>query len=176
MPRFSPKNAPNVQKVILFIIGRAQEIRPWFCDFWIARWLNLIHSFFIFFNFRHLQVEKQGQSGTKCKNFGYVPFLQKFEFFQNSWNTVCVSSKNTSGASFSKIEPYSWMLHRHKNFWEFITLEPHMPWRWNLPRLHIFIRPFIWQKIWASPIGSGRVWSKNLLKKPKKIGFLGPLP
>ena len=37
------------------------------------------------------------------------------------------------------------------------------------------MRPFIWQKIWASPIGRRRAWPKNLWKKSQKISFLAPL-
>ena len=120
-----------------------------------------------FFDFGHLQEEKEGQSGTKRKIFGCLLFLRKFEFFQNSWNTVCLSSNTTYGASFSKIGPYlgelgpknpqkwpnSWMLHCHETFLKFITWEPQKLWRWNLARLCIFVRPFIWQKIWAWIIG-----------------------
>ena len=51
-----------------------------------------------------------------------------------------------------------------------------MLWRWNLARLCIVMTTFIWQKIWASPIGNGRTWPKNLWKKPQKLVFLGPFP
>ena len=133
MPIFSPKNAQKVQKLILFFIGRGQEIRPLFCDFWIARWLNLICGCFYFVRFRP---SSGGQSGTKRKNFGSVPFPQKFEFFQNSWNTVCVSVNTTCGAIFSKIGPYlgelgpqktpkwpiSWMLQLPRNFFKIYNL------------------------------------------------------
>ena len=66
------------------------------------------------------------------------------------------------------------MLHRHKNFWKFITWEPQMLGRWNLPQLCIFMRPSIWQKIWPWPIGRGRVWPKSLWKNSPKIVFLAP--
>ena len=36
------------------------------------------------------------------------------------------------------------------------------------------MRPFIFQKILASSIGSGRAWSKNLWQKPPKLDFWGP--
>ena len=46
-----------------------------------------------------------------------------------------------------------------------------MLWRWNLPGLCIFMRPFIWHNIWALPLGRKRAWSKNLWKKAKKSVF-----
>ena len=78
-----------------------------------------------------------------------------------NFNTVFLSLRSTSGASFSKIGailgqlgpkmppkwPNSWLLHGPKNIWKFITWEPQMLSRWNLARLCIFMRPFIWQKI-----------------------------
>ena len=44
-----------------------------------------------------------------------------------------------------------------------------MLYRWNLPRLCIFMKPLIWKKIRASTIGRGRAWPKNLWKKAKKL-------
>ena len=78
---------------------------------------------------------------------------------------------NTSGPNLNKFEPYlgekgprnpqkgsiSWLLHRHENVWKFITLEPQMLGWWNLPQLFIAVRPLIWQKIGAWPIGRRRV-------------------
>ena len=36
-PILSQKNAQKVLKVILLFIWKGGKIRPWFCDFWIAR-------------------------------------------------------------------------------------------------------------------------------------------
>ena len=51
------------------------------------------------------------------------------------------------------------------------TLEPQMLSWWNLPQLCITMRPLIWKKNGASPIGRRSAWSKNLWKKPKKLIF-----
>ena len=60
---------------------------------------------------------------------------------------------------------------KHLKITNLRTWEPQMlPWL-NLPRLCIFMRPFIWQKIGAWPIGRRRVWSKNLWKNAK-IGLI----
>ena len=42
---------------------------------------------------------------------------------------------------------------------------------WNLPLLCTSMRPFIWPKIGASPLGRKRAWSKNLWKKAKNSFF-----
>ena len=43
-----------------------------------------------------------------------------------------------------------------------------MLWRWNLARLCIFMRPFIWQKIWTWHLGCG---PKNSKKAPQNWFF-----
>ena len=99
-----------------------------------------------------------------------------------------LSLRTTAGASLTKIWPFlgelgpktlqkwpnSWMLHRHKNFWKFITSEPHMLWRWNLAWLCIFMRHFIWQKGWAWHKGVGGRGQKTSKKTPK-IRFFGSI-
>ena len=67
--------------------------------------------------------------------------------------------------------PNSWMLHHHENIWKFINWQPQMLQRWNLSRLCIFMRPFIWKKIRASSIGRERAWPKKLWKKAKNSVF-----
>ena len=130
---------------------------------------------------------KVGQKLKKNLNFANVQFPWKVEFSKTFFNILFLSLNSTTCASFNKIAPYlgelglkkppkwpnSWMIHPYENFWKFITWELYILWRWNLLRLCIFMRTFIWQKIWVSPIWSGRAWPKNLWKKPQKIDFLG---
>ena len=90
------------------------------------------------------------------------------------------------GANFSKIGPYlgelgpknaqkwaiSWMLHRHENISNFLTSQPQMLQRWNLPRLCTSMWPLIWHKNWGV---TKRAWEGVIQKLPKisqKFRFL----
>ena len=165
------------QKVIVFNLKNWDRIGPWVCNIRIVRCLNFIRQILSFFDFDllHWVNWAQGwgktQKKKKKKNFANVQFSKNF------WNIVFPSFSTTSGANFSKIRQYlgelglkisrkwpnSWILHCHENIWKFITWQPQMISKWNLTRLCVFMRPFIWQKIWAWPRGYGRAWSKNLL-------------
>ena len=162
-PFFNPKMLKIEQKTILFFIWKGEEIRPWFCNFWIARWLNFLPGNIYFFDFdllHELNGPKVGQKLKKNLNFASVQFQLKKEFsktcavsvkkriFQSFFKHSVPVLNTTSGASFTEIEPYfgelgpqkplkwpnSWMLHHHENFWKFITWQKQMLWRWNLPQ------------------------------------------
>ena len=68
-PIFHWKGTRDTALIFQFLDGLMAEFNP--------------KIFLFFFDFGHLQGEKGGQNGTKCKNFGYVPFLQNFQFFKN---------------------------------------------------------------------------------------------
>ena len=112
------------------------------------------------------------QKWTKTENFGYLLFVLKHLILKHCSHTFFVLWWATSGPNFKKFESYlgekgprhpqKGLLHRHENIWKFLTLEPQMLSWCYLPRLCITIRPFTWEKIWASPIGRSRAWSKNL--------------
>ena len=129
-------HARKVQIVILFFIGKGEEIQSCPLHIWIAWWLN----FFIFLDFGYLHGEKRGSKLDKVSKLWVSPVSWKFEFFQNSLNTVCVSLIINSGKNFSKVWQHlgklgpkkppkraiSWMLHCHKNIWKFTTSQPQM--------------------------------------------------
>ena len=94
--------------------------------------------------------------------------------------------RNNYGANFSKIGPHlgelrpknppkwaiSWMLHRHENISNFLTSQPQMLQRWNLPRLCTSMRPLIWHKNLGV---TQRAWQGVIQKLPKisqKFSFL----
>ena len=85
-----------------------------------------------------------------CKNFIFPKFLKNclclLEYYL--WCKFQQDRAIIGGfrAQKPKKWPNSWMLHRHENIGKFITCEPHMVWRWNLPRFCMTMRPIIWQK------------------------------
>ena len=191
-PLFLPKNAQNRAKSnpIFHLKGRRDTaLILWFLD---SPMVNFILKNIYFVQFWPPSWGKWApklDKNWKKKTLVTCSFCKNWNF-QKNFNTLFLSLTATSGASLTKIEPFlgelgpktprpkwpnSWMLHRTKNFWKFITWELQMLWRWNLPRLCIFIRPSIWQNIWTSPIGSGRAWPKNLWKKPQKLFFWGSI-
>ena len=125
------------------------------------------------------------QRWTKTEKFGCIPVVLKHLILKHCSHPVFLLWWTTSGPNFNKIEPYfgekgprnsqkgpiSWLPHCHENIWKFITLEPQMAERWNLPQLCIFMRPLLWQNIWAWDEGCGKTWLKNLWKKTKKLFF-----
>ena len=124
------------------------------------------------------------QKWTKNEDFGYILFVLKHLILKHS-HPVLLLWWATSGPNLDKFEPYLgkkgprstqegpvlWLLHCHENIWKFITFEPQMLGWWSLPWLCIIIRPLIWQKIGAWPVGCRRVWSKSLWEKAKKLVF-----
>ena len=85
--------------------------------------------------------------------------------------------------------PKNGIFYWSENNWTFITWQPQMSYRWNLPRLYISMRPFITQKLESHPWGvRGRTQKtakkcheihqvcnltsrKNSLKNAMKVGF-----
>ena len=65
----------------------------------------------------------------------------------------------------------SWMLHCHQTIWKSITWEIQMLQTWNLPRLCISIRPFIWRKIWGATQKAQEGVNEKPLKITQKLGF-----
>ena len=143
-PFFYPKMPKIEQKVILFFIWKGEEIRPWFCNFWIGRWLNFLLTNPYFFRFGPPSwgkwASKLGKSSKKiqilvmcsfCKNWNFpkpfsTPLLKHYLWckFQQDW-TIFGGIRAPKPPKW----PNSWMLHRHKNIWKFITWEPQMLWR-----------------------------------------------
>ena len=97
----------------------------------------------------------------------------------------CVTLHCITGGSFRRIWPHLGELRPenhpeaackysfgcYENIWKFITWQPQTLRQWNLPRLRIFMRPFIWQKIGTSHIGCKRAWLKNFWKRAQKCVF-----
>ena len=89
---FLPKIAKTGQKVIVFFLRNWEEIEPWFCNIWMARWIIFfLKKVFSFFDIGHLQGVKWGQRWTKSANFGYLLFLEKFRFSKDSSSSVSLS-------------------------------------------------------------------------------------
>ena len=85
------------------------------------------------------------QIWTKTFNFRYISFLLKHLISKDCLNSIFGLWQTTSGRNYNKLVPYlgkrglrtnkhtrphksvvSWMLHRHKNIWTFITWQPQM--------------------------------------------------
>ena len=88
-----PRKAQKVQKVILFFIGRGEEIRPCRWHIWIPWWLNLIWLLTYFFRFLVIFRGKNGVNvrpnvqtlgvSRFCKNLNFSKILETL--FVSPW-------------------------------------------------------------------------------------------
>ena len=70
-PCFLAKIAQILQKVIVFLPERGEELKPWFWHIWIAQRLKLFHTNAYCFRFQLSSVGKQGANvGPKILSFG----------------------------------------------------------------------------------------------------------
>ena len=82
LPCFLAKIAQISQKVILFFLGRAEEIETWFWYIWIAQRLKEVPPpLLLLFNFGHLQGLTCGQSWTKSAIFFINPSISFQKMF-----------------------------------------------------------------------------------------------
>ena len=66
-PLFLAKNSQNRAKSNRIFPEKSRQEGPWFCNIWIARWLNFVLKIFIFFDFSLLYRVKWGQSWGKTE-------------------------------------------------------------------------------------------------------------
>ena len=66
-PLFMVKNSQNRAKSNRIFPEKSRQEGPWFCNIWIARWLNFVLKIFIFFHFGFLYRVKWGQSWGKTE-------------------------------------------------------------------------------------------------------------
>ena len=117
-----------------------------------------------FGNVLHFPGVNLSQIWTKNVHFQYVPLLLKYKILKDCWSNFFDVWETTSGKNIHQNWAVSGGERTHKlpkrgnlmdtpsprNIWTFITWEPQMLYRWNLPRLCIFMRPFIWHKNWGA--------------------------
>ena len=145
---------------IFYLKGRGDTVLPLaYLDCPMAEYLSVN---MYFFRFRPFSGGKRGSKLDKNLQTLGISLSVKIWIFLKFFKH-CVSLNTNSGKNFGKIWQYlgelgpkklpkraiSWMLHCHKNIWKFITWQPLMPYWWNLPRLCIFMRPLVCQKIGA---------------------------
>ena len=99
--------------------------------------------------------------GTKARE-SKLDQMCKLTFLKDFSNTVFLDLNINSSENISKISPLpkltmSWLLNRVTKLRSFLTWQPQILYSWNLPRLCVFIRSFIYQKIGVSLIGCKRV-------------------
>ena len=173
--RFPEKIAKIEQKVIVFFLGRQEEIGPWFCDIRIALWLTFcVKAIFFFFISAIFRGNGKSKLNQKCE-FWLSTVSVKIWIFQRFLKYSFFFLNNTPGENFIKIGQHlkklgpkkppkraiSWMLNQHEKLWKFITWQPQMLYSWNLPRLCIFLTPSIWRKI--------EVWLLGVRGRKRKI-------
>ena len=162
---FLPKSQ-NRAKVIVFFLEKQEEIIPWFYNIWIALWLKLFCTAIYFSRFRPSSGRNGGSKlDQKCKLW-VSPVSVKIWIFPRFLKHTFSILKYYLWWKFHKSQTIfrvvrakraiSWMLNWYEKFWKFLTWQPQMLYSWNLPRLCIFMRPSIWQKIEACLIGRKR--------------------
>ena len=137
----------------------------WFCKNSVILWFHspkdaVFAKTLPFGNVLHFTGVNWVQTWTKTVKFEYVSFLLKHKILKDCWDNFFALWETNLAQNLSKIEPYlgkkgprnhpkgtiSWMLHRHKTIWAFITCEPQMLYWWKLPPLYISMRSLIWCK------------------------------
>ena len=78
--RFPEKIAKIEQKVIVFFLGRQEDIGPWFCDIRIAIWLTFCVKAMFFFYFSHLQGIREVKIEPKVRILAIYRFRKNLDF------------------------------------------------------------------------------------------------
>ena len=104
------KNAPKVQKVILFLIWRGEEIGAWLWRNWIVGWFDFFFFFFTFLDLSHLHGETGFKVGTKKQTLDLCCFSKNAEWFLEDYSNTVFLCSNISLVKVSAKLDHIWGL------------------------------------------------------------------
>ena len=110
-PFFHQKTAKMGQKVIIFFLKNWDQIKPWFCDIWIARWRSFASRNIYFFRFRppswRKMASKLDKNEKKVQTLGTSYFGKNLSFWK-VLESVCYSPWGITVVQISAKSDHIW--------------------------------------------------------------------